>query len=51
VAGFAAGGLGLVPGYRHALLIVAVVAGVLAALTAIALPSARPAAGTKVSLH
>jgi EmrB/QacA subfamily drug resistance transporter len=51
VAGFAAGGPGFVGGYRHALLVAAIAAGALAALTAIALPVARPAPGTRVSLH
>jgi hypothetical protein len=51
VAGFAAGGPGLVLGYRHALLVAAIVAGVLAVLAAITLPSVRPAPGTRVSLH
>ena len=51
VAGFAMSGPGLAAGYRHALLVVAITAAVLAALAAVAMPNARPAPGTKVSLH
>jgi MFS family permease len=43
-AGFAAG-------YRHAMLVAAGTAAVLALLAAVALPNARPAPGTKVGLH
>lgn len=51
VAGFAMSGAGLAAGYRHALLVVAIAAAALAALAAVAMPNARPAPGTKVSLH
>ena len=51
VAGFAASGAGFAAGYRHALLIAAIAAAATAALAAVALPSARPAPGTRVSLH
>jgi MFS family permease len=51
VAGFAASGPGLAAGYRHALLVMAVTGGALAVLTALTLPSTRPAPGTKVSMH
>jgi EmrB/QacA subfamily drug resistance transporter len=42
---------GFIGGYRHAMLIVAVTAAVLALLAVVALPNARPAPGTKVGLH
>jgi len=51
LAASAAATAGFAAGYRHALLIVAVTAAVLALLAAVALPNARPAPGTKVGLH
>jgi predicted MFS family arabinose efflux permease len=51
VSGFALGGAGFALGYRHALLVAAVVALALAALAAVALPSARPGPGTRVGIH
>jgi len=51
LAASAAATAGFAGGYRHALLIVAVTAAVLALLAVVALPNARPAPGTKVGLH
>jgi EmrB/QacA subfamily drug resistance transporter len=51
VSGFALGGAGFALGYRHALLVAGVVALALAALAAVALPSARPGPGTRVGIH
>lgn len=51
LAASAAATAGFVGGYRHALLVVAVTAAVLALLAAVALPNARPAPGIKVGLH
>jgi predicted MFS family arabinose efflux permease len=51
LAASAAATAGFAGGYRHALLIVAVTAAVLALLAVVTLPNARPAPGTKVGLH
>ncbi len=51
LAASAAATAGFAGGYRHALLIAAGTAAVLALLAAVALPNARPAPGTKVGLH
>ena len=51
LAASAAVSAGFAGGYRHAMLIVAITAAVLALLAVAALPNARPAPGTKVGLH
>jgi MFS family permease len=51
VSGFALGGPGFALGYRHALLVAGTVALAMAALAAVALPSARPVPGTRVGIH
>jgi MFS family permease len=51
LAASAAATAGFAGGYRHALLIVAATAAVLALLALVTLPNTRPAPGTKVGLH
>jgi MFS family permease len=51
LAASAAATAGFAGGYRHALLIVAATAAVLALLARVTLPNTRPAPGTKVGLH
>ena len=51
LAASAAATAGFAGGYRHALLIAACTAAVVALLAVVALPNARPAPGTKVGLH
>jgi len=51
VSGFALGGPGFALGYRQALLVAGTVALAMAALAAVALPSARPVPGTRVGIH
>ena len=51
VSGFALRGAGFALGYRQALLVAGATALALAALAAVALPSARPEPGTRVGIH